>query len=67
MAGNVTVITCTKHVDIKYKYLNEYIEDGMIKIVFIKLAENDGNMLTKNPHGELHEKHFKKIICLKPE
>ena len=35
MVGNVTV-TSTKHVDIRYKYVNEYVEDGIVKILFMK-------------------------------
>ena len=27
MASNITTICCTKHVDIQYKYVNEYVED----------------------------------------
>ena len=34
--------------DIRYKYLNEEVEDGIVKIVFVKCAENDSNILTKS-------------------
>ena len=29
------------------------------KIVTVKSAENDSNILVKNPSGELHKKHSK--------
>ena len=48
MASNITTTCCTKHVDIRYKYVNEYVEDGVVKIVFVKSADNDSNILTKN-------------------
>ena len=60
MASNITTSCHTKHVDIRYKYVNEYVEDRVVKIVFVMSAENDSNILTKNLSAELHEKHSKK-------
>ena len=40
-------MSCTKHVDIWYKYVNEYVEDGIVEIIFIKSADNDSDILTK--------------------
>ena len=34
--------------DIRHKYVNEYIEDGIVKKFFADSAENDSNILTKN-------------------
>ena len=48
MASNITITCHTKHVDIRYKHVNEYVEDGVVKIVFVKSADNDSNILTKN-------------------
>ena len=62
MASNMTTMSCTKHVDIRYNFVNEYVEDRVIKIVFVKSAENDSNILTKNLSADLHEKHSKKMI-----
>ena len=47
MVSNITTTSYTKHVDIRYKYVNEYVEDVIVKIVFIQLNENDSNLLTK--------------------
>ena len=47
MASNIMTTCCTKHVDIKYKYVIEYMEDGVVKIVFVKCADNDNNIFTK--------------------
>ena len=30
MANNVSTTSCTKHVNIRYKYVNEYVKDRMI-------------------------------------
>ena len=35
MASNSTTTSRMKHVDIKYKYVNEYVEDGTVKIIFV--------------------------------
>ena len=45
VAGNVTATTCTKYVNIMYKYISKYVEDGMIKILLGESAENDSNIL----------------------
>ena len=52
---------------IRYKNVNEYIEDVMVKIVFIKSAENESNILNKSLSGDLQEKHSKKMTGEKPE
>ena len=28
MASNITAMCCTKHVDMRYKYVNEYVEQS---------------------------------------
>ena len=62
MASNITTMLQIKHVDIWYKYMNEYVEDGVVKIAFVFSADNDSNILTKNLSSELHEKHSKKMV-----
>ena len=37
-----------KHVDICYKYVNEYEEDEIIKIVFVQSKNKDADVFTKN-------------------
>ena len=65
MASNITTTCCTKHVDIRYKYKNKYVEDGVVKVVFVKSTDNDSNILTKHLCAELHEKHSKKMVTEK--
>ena len=66
MASNITTTCQTKHVDIQYKYVNEYVKDGVVRIIFIKSADNDSKILTKNISAELYEKHPKKVVGEKP-
>ena len=62
MNSNTTTTSCTKHVDIRYKYVNEYFEDGVVKIVFVKSAENDSDILTKYLSADPHQKHLNKKV-----
>ena len=66
MASKITTTCHTKHADIQYKYVNEHVEDGDVKTIFVKSAENDNDILTKNLSAELHEEHSKKMIVEKP-
>ena len=63
MANNVTTSNRTKHVDVRYRYVNEFVEDGFVKIVFVRSEENDSDGFTKNLGGELHDKHKVKFIA----
>ena len=61
MASNKTNTCHTKHVDIKYKYVNENVENRIVKITF-KSADNDIDILRKNLSADLHKKHSKKMV-----
>lgn len=37
-----------KHIEIRYHYIREVIEDGRIEVFFIDGAENPADMFTKN-------------------
>ena len=65
MASNIMTTSYTKHVDIWYKYVNEYVEDGTVKIIFVKSTGDDGNILTINLNANLHEKHARKMVIEK--
>jgi hypothetical protein len=65
MTKNITTTGRSKHVDIRYKFVTEYIEDGIIKVIFVKSADNDSDIMTKNLGSELHSKHAGKMISMK--
>lgn len=65
MSENLTTTSRTKHIDIRLKYVHEYVEDGVIKIIFVKSEDNDSDLLTKNLGSELHHKHSDKLIMKK--
>ena len=47
MTENVTATSRTKHVDIRYHFVREFVEEGFLKIVFVKTKENDADILQK--------------------
>ena len=59
MAHNITTTSYIKHIDIRYKYVNEYVENRIVKSIFMESAENDSNIVTKILSTELHKKHSK--------
>jgi hypothetical protein len=50
------------HLDTRYRFVREFIEDGFIRIKFVGSAENDSDLFTKNVNQELYEKHTKKFL-----
>jgi len=62
MAYNVTTSQRTKHVDIRYHYVREFIQDGFLEVKFVKTTENVSDGFTKNLNGELYDKHKEKFI-----
>ena len=39
MASKNTTMSCTKQVDIRYKYVNEYVDKRVVKLIFVKSTE----------------------------
>ena len=64
MASNITNICHTKHMYIRYKYVNEYFEDWVVEIVLVKSAENDNDVLIKNLSGDVGDKPWD-VLSLK--
>ena len=65
MAENITTSNRTKHVDIRYHFIKEHVEDGIVKIQFVKSRENHADIFTKNLNGELFEQHQKQFMKTK--
>ena len=62
MSKNITTTGRTKHVDVRFKYVNEYVEEGIVKIVFVRSNENDSDIFTKKLGTDLHGKHSRKMV-----
>ena len=66
MANNITTISSTKHMDVRYMYMKEYVGDVIVKYVFAKSSEN-GSIILTNLSAELHQKNLNKMIGEKPK
>ena len=49
-------------VHIRQKCVNEYIEDRIVKLFFVKSADHGSDILTKNLSAKLHKKHSKMVV-----
>ena len=67
LATNNSSSQRTKHVDVRYHFVREYIEDGIVKVQFVKSEDNDSDICTKNLNGELLDKHAEKFMEYKLE
>jgi len=62
LANNLTTADSSKHIDVRNKFIHEYVDSGFIKILYVPTAENDADLWTKNVSGELFEKHSEKVV-----
>ena len=62
MAENNTTSQRTRHIDIRYKWVAEFIEAGEIDVVFVKTSDNDADIFTKNTSRVIHDKHVEKMM-----
>ncbi len=53
----------TKHMDVHYLFVWEYSEDGIIKIVFMKLKKKHLDIMTKIVGGEVYEEHVESFMA----
>ena len=56
MSENTSTSGRTKHVDVRYRYVNEMVLDGFLKIKFVKTEENVADIFTKNVSSETYKK-----------
>ena len=57
----------TKHVDIRYHFVREVIQEGKVKIVFVRSKENVADIFTKNTTGDIFQQHMQKLVWSKEQ
>jgi hypothetical protein len=62
LANNYTMSQRTRHIDIRYHFVREYIEDGTVIIKFVRSEDNDADIFTKNLGTQLYHKHSSKFM-----
>ncbi len=63
MMENASTSGRTRHVDIRYHYVREYIEDDFIKIVFVRTKDNLSDEMTKNVTGDIYNSHVSEYMA----
>jgi hypothetical protein len=63
MAENSSTGVRTRHVDTRYPFIREFVEDGFIKVEFVRSVENDADIFTKNVSHDLYVKDTKSFLA----
>lgn len=64
MANNRTTSQRTKHVDTRYHFVREYVEDGILKVVYVMSEKNDADPFTKNVNEKSYWKNVQKYMYI---
>jgi hypothetical protein len=57
MTENVSTNSRTKHVDVRYHFVREFVEEGFVKIIFVRSEHNTSDGFTKNVTGDIYDAH----------
>ena len=57
----------TKHIDIRYHFVREFIDKGFVKIVFVSTKNNDADIFTKNVTSEIYDRMKTKLLSRKQD
>jgi hypothetical protein len=57
----------TRHIDIRYHYVRDNLEGGIINIEFFKSVKNNSDVFTKNLSQEIYDKHVTKFLAVHAE
>jgi hypothetical protein len=62
LSQNSSTGVCSRHVDTRHHFIRENLEDGIIRVEFVKSSDNDSDIFTKNVNQEMYEKHAIKFL-----
>jgi hypothetical protein len=62
LSKNFSLSQRTKHIDIRTHFVRQFVEDGIIKVVFISTDDNDADIHTKNTTEETFINHSEKNL-----
>ena len=62
LATNSQVGMRTKHIDVRYHFLQDKVADGSISFVYIRSEDNPSDLLTKNVKQQVHDRHASSIL-----
>jgi hypothetical protein len=67
MAENITATPKSKHINTQAKFVTQFIQDGFLKIIFVKTKQNTFDIFTKNVNSEIYENHKDDYIWKKED
>ena len=62
IAENVTTTSRANRINTRSKFVREFVQDGVLKIVFVLSEENDSDIMTKNVSAVLYDCHSKRLV-----
>jgi len=62
LAYNEKISRRTKHVDTRTHFVRNYVENGTIKIIFVRSEDNDADVFTKNTSENTYDKHTREFM-----
>ena len=67
MSKNTTSNSRTRHMDVKWRFLNTMSDDGMVELQFVRSEDQWADMKTKNVSGDIYERHSPEFVTEKPD
>jgi hypothetical protein len=52
----------TKHIDIRHNFVRKYVDEGFLKIIFVKSEDSLSDGYTKNTSIEIYERHHGELV-----
>jgi hypothetical protein len=60
LSNNQSLSQRTKHISVRQHFVRQFVEDGTIKVIFVRTKDDDSDIFTKNLSKELYENHREK-------
>jgi hypothetical protein len=57
----------TRHIDTRYHYVRENLEEGIINFKFVKSIDNNSGIFTKSISQEIYDKYVTKYLGVNAE
>ena len=55
LAKNAMFHACTKHIDVRYHFIQQMLEDGLVTLTKVRTHDNPADILTKSLPKAEHE------------
>ena len=62
ICGHGQQMECRRHMDVRYLWLRELKEQGIIRVIWTSGESNDADLFTKNLPGPVFHKHAVKFV-----